>query len=795
MRALESIHTKIARLGDPRVVSSSEVSEIARATPAIVWIGYGIHGDEISSVDAALEVAYELAAGQGEETRAILRDLVICLDPVQNPDGRERFLAQMQQWSGALPNSDLQSMHHTGLWPGGRGNHYLFDMNRDWFLLIHPESRARIGALIKWNPQVLIDSHEMGAYDTYLFSPATEPLNPNLPQISINWWSVFARDQAAAFDRFGWSYYTREWNDEWYPGYGSAWTMYTGVVGILYEQAGVDGSIIKRPDGRVMSYAQTVEHHVVSTLANLKTAAAHREELLRDFARTRDLLARPAPGTPEAFIIVPGPNPGRTDRLVQLLIDQGIEVKIADEAITVDRARSWRETRATKKRFPAGTYVVPLRQPLGRLAKTILEFDPRMKTSFLEEEREELERRGDSKLYDVSAWSLPIMFNVEAYDTERLPSGDLRSVTRLAPSPGQVEGSTSVYGYLLDYTADASTRALVRLLEQGLKVRAAREPFSIEGHSYGRGTLLLRGEENPPTLKEALEGVASQTGVSARSISTALATTGPDLGGNDFVLLREPRIALLGGQEVSSTSFGSLWHLLDKQLGARVTLLNSSTGAWADLRKYSVLVLPNGSPDGYERVFGKKGIAKLKDWVEQGGTLIGVAGAAAFLADTSTGFCQTRLRRQALGELGLFDRARTLEEQAQQVRLDSTALWNGTLPKEDGQTLTANDASEKERKLTDERGQLFMPRGALLRVLLESGTLACLRRGDRDGCAGLFLLRVSLPRPHRDTRSVLRTGDAPPLRAPLAGGQSALGRERLCNPGAAGKRTGRALCR
>jgi hypothetical protein len=271
----------------------------------------------------------------------------------------------------------------------------------------------------------------------------------------------------------------------------------------------------------------------------------------------------------------------------------------------------------------------------------------------------------------------------------------------------------------LDYAADASTRALVRLLEQGLKVRAAREPFSVAGHSYGRGTLLLRGEENPPTLKEALEAVASQTGVYVRSVSTALATAGPDLGGNDFVLLREPRIALLGGQEVSSTSFGSLWHLLDKQLGARVTLLNSSTGAWADLRKYSVLVLPNGNPNGYERVFGKKGIAKLKDWVEQGGTLIAVAGAAAFLADTSTGFCQTKLRRQALGELPLFDRARMLEEQAEQVRLDSTALWNGTLPKEEGQTHTVNDASEKERKLTDERGQLFMPRGALLRVLLD----------------------------------------------------------------------------
>jgi hypothetical protein len=717
--AMETIRATIARLGDPRVMTSGEIDKISRTTPAIVWIGYGIHGDELSSVDAALQVAYELAAGESPETDTLLRELIICIDPVQNPDGRERFLAQVQQYSGAVPNSDLQSMNHTGIWPAGRGNHYLFDMNRDWFLLVHPESRARIGALIKWNPQVLIDSHEMGAYDTYLFSPATEPLNPNLPPISINWWSVFARDQAAAFDRFGWSYYTREWNDEWYPGYGSAWTMYTGVVGILYEQAGVDGSLVKRPDGTVMSYAQTVEHHVVSSMANLTTAAARREELLRDFARTRDLLAHPAPGAPEAFVLPLGVHPGRTQRLVRLLLDQGIEVKIAEHAFTLSGARGWRDAGSTKTQCAPGTYVVPLRQPLGRLAKTILEFDPRMKSSFLKEERAELERRSDSKIYDVTAWSLPMMFNVEAFEVNRVPSVDLRSVTDLAPSAGSVVGGASAYGYLVEYGEDPAPRALAQLLEQGLKVRAAQQPFSMDGHSYGRGTLLLRANENPESLRDLLERVSSQTGVTMRAVPTALATQGPDLGGNDFVLLREPRIAILGGPDVSSTGFGSLWHMLDKQLGMRVTLLNSSMRSGFDLRKYSVLVLPDGSSERYERVFGKSGIAGLKEWVEQGGTLIGLSGGATFLADSSAHLCRTRLRRQSLGDLALFERALALERGARNIGIDSIALWNGTSSAGESKKTPAAEISEKEQTVLDERGRLFMPRGALLRVMLD----------------------------------------------------------------------------
>jgi hypothetical protein len=312
-----------------------------------------------------------------------------------------------------------------------------------------------------------------------------------------------------------------------------------------------------------------------------------------------------------------------------------------------------------------------------------------------------------------------MMFNVEVYEAARTPSGTLSPVGELPPVSGAVLGGASPYGYLLDYATDAAAPALAQMLARGLTVRAAKQPFAVDGHSYDRGTLLLRANENPESLRELLGRIAETTGVTLRAVPTALATSGPDLGGNDFVLLREPRIALLGGPEVSSAGFGSLWHHLDKQLGMRVTLLNTANASWADLRKYSVLVLPHGSSGQYEGVFGKAGVAKLKEWIEQGGTLIALNGAAVFVADSATHLSRARLRRQALGELEIYERALALEQQSRAVRLDSAALWNGTLAAEAVRSPAATELSEKERALRDQRARLFMPRGALLRVRLD----------------------------------------------------------------------------
>jgi hypothetical protein len=714
---MESIRRTLARIasGERDALPGSG----AESAPLIAWVGYGVHGDELSSVDAAMHVLYHYAAGSDPATVSALKNLVICIEPMQNPDGRERFLGQMEQWRGPVPNPDAQSIQHTGTWPYGRGNHYLFDLNRDWFFLTQVESRNRVAAMRSWQPQVVIDSHEMGSYDTYLFSPPREPVNPHVPAATRKWWNVFAGDQAKAFDRHGWSYYTREWLDEWYPGYGSSWSLYLDAIGILYEQAGVDGSLVKRPDGTTLTYREAVHHHIVSSVANLTTASENRGAILADFAAARRSGVTVPKNGPRLFLFPPGQHASRRARLAANLLHQGIDVRVADEAFRVGGVRDYFGATPASRQFPAGTLVVSVDQPAGRLALALLEADPRMPNAVLQEERKAVEKDRSSRQYDVSAWSLPLVSGVEAYwSTESGPVPGTRYAP-VAPAAGTVTSAGAGYGFLVDYSDDSSVEMLARLLERNVVVRSARKPFTVEGRSYRRGALLIRKSENVAAIADTLRRLASETGVAVVGVNTALSSDGPDLGGNDMVLLQQPRIALLAGPEMWTGGFGALWHLLDERLRARVTILYPYI-QHADIDKYNVLVLPSSDPGSYHRAVGKQGISKLTSWVERGGTLIGIGGGAAFLADTATGLSAARLREHVLLELDRYAAAVVREAVAGAPVIDSVAVWEGkAVPSDTTRSPKPATADEKGAAEQDERVRTFMPRGAILRVGLD----------------------------------------------------------------------------
>jgi hypothetical protein len=716
---IDRIKSDHARLADPRQCSESAAKELSRTLPAVVWIGFGIHGDELSSVDAAVNVAYQLAAGTDTTTLLLLKNLIVILDPMENPDGRERFLAQLQQWSGMVVNTDAQSIHHTGIWPGGRGSHYLMDLNRDWFTLNHSETQARVQTVLEWHPQVFIDAHEMGPYDTYLFSPPREPINPNVSGHTRYWWSVFSKDQARAFDRFGWSYYTRDWNDDWFPGYANSWGHYLDAVGILYEQAGVRGTPVDRPDGTTLTFRETVHHHVVSALANCQTAAHNRQALLERYAAARREAMRPEAGQPHAYVFVRDADPGRTDRLVQLLLRQGIEVMRTEREANVSHAVPAMGSGMKDLRIPRGSYIVPLTQPSARLARAILEFDPHMTSAFLADERKELEKQGSSKLYDITAWSLPLAYGVDAYAAPSIPDVHSTPVTSVQIAAGVFEPAGTPYGYIIQYD-EYGPAVLARLFENGVRVRSAKEPFAVEGHSYPRGTLLVRVKENTDSLAVVLQRISRQPGVTVRAVSTALATAGPDLGGNDFVMLDAPRVALLAGAGIGGASFGSTWLMLDSQLHLGASFLQLGSVGSTDLRRYSVIILPSvGDPRGVLGSIGKGGITRLRTWIEEGGTLIGIAGGATAIADTMAGLSDVRLRHQALKELDLFARATELEGRAERPVIDSVMLWSGRAVADSVRGGRAPSVAEKELAMLDERARLFMPRGAMMRVDLD----------------------------------------------------------------------------
>jgi len=725
MKRLEQIRSSMARLADPRILrQEGEAHSLIENTPAVIWLAYSVHGDELSSTDAALQLAYQLAAGNDPLTRKIRSDVVAIIDPLQNPDGRERFLKQMESWSGALPNFDDQSLQHGGFWPWGRGNHYLFDLNRDWFALVHPETRGKVKAVLQWNPQVLVDGHEMGPLDTYLFSPPREPFHPGVTNALKKWWGIFSRDQAQAFDRYGWSYYTGEWLEMWFPGYANSWILYTGGLGILYEQAGVQGSSVRQKDGAILTYRESVHHHFVASMANLKTAAENREDLLQDFYKEKKrAIEGGKSNTMQTFLFVPGRNQSRADKLVETLLLQGIEVEKAQHDFVVGKVHDFWGRTILQKSFPKETYIVPLNQPLRPLIQAVLEFDPHMSQSFLEEERHELEKRKQSRLYEVTAWSVPMAYNVETYWTKSRVRTGVEKVTRIDLSEGKVVNPHPKYGYLLDYGDDRAVNALASFFQESLKVRVAERPFKIEGKKFCRGTILLRNDENQKSLPDFVKDVAQKTGATVYGVNTALSEGGPDLGGHHFRLLELPRIGLFAGPPMDFTSYGSIWHLLDQRLGIRFSSLDINGLNRMNLDKYNLLILPAvwGGPEAYMEVIGKNGIEKLRKWIDHGGTFITIGTGAAFAADTTVKLSQVRLRRQVLDKLIEYEEAVRLEEKAERPQVNSSMIWNYASDKEE-EPKESKKAEEKQKenkemeklKKEDERLRLFMPRGVIL---------------------------------------------------------------------------------
>lgn len=765
IRRLDAIQEAMAHIGDPRETSRAEVDNLSADTPAIAWLAYSIHGDELSGADAGVRLAYELCAGTDKDVGRVLDEVVTIIDPLQNPDGRTRYLAQLTHLQGAVPNPDPSSLQHTAFWPWGRGNHYLFDLNRDWFIQVHPESRGKVAAIRRWNPQLLVDGHEMGSADTYLFSPPREPFNPHMTDELLQWWEVYADDQARAFDRHGWSYYTREWNEEWFPGYGSSWAVYLGAVGILYEQSRTTGSLVKRPDGSVLTFRGAVHRQLTSSFANLATTARHKRELILSWWDQRREAVRSAGHGPlKAFVLAPRGKGERVDRLAWTLENQGIEVYRADAPIEVRELHDpWGETHG-KKTLPAGTRLVRLDQPLAPLALVTMEFHAQMPDSFLVTEREHLERNKGTRLYESTGWSVPLAYGVEAYWTGKMPGGRWERDTILADFPerwparsGTVQGAPG-YGYVADGSQENIPAAAGRLLAGRLSVRAAREGFRSGGHDYPPGTLLLRRIANPDSLATVVQRVAKETGVDFVALPSARVERGPDLGGGRYPELEAPRIALVAGNPINFSEYGALWHLFDRELGLRVSSLDIARLANANLHRYNVLVLPPAwGVDGYRRALGEGGLRRVRDWVEEGGTLIGYGAAASYLADSTAAMSAVRQRRQALEDFPPVERGVTLAA-AEALRLPNAlgesaeepagATVDFGIPGEGepvlgpGALALAGEAGRRAGKNTkreeedsdedaakpekdeleriDRRLRTFMPRGPILRVDLDT---------------------------------------------------------------------------
>ncbi|MHC4536412.1 MAG: M14 family metallopeptidase [Planctomycetota bacterium] len=736
-KRLDEIKTDNSKLSDPRTLSGpEEAKRILETMPAVAWLGYSIHGDELSSTDAAVYVAYHLVAGTDKVTQSLLDKLVIHIAPLINPDGRERYLSQLEHLTGIISSPDYQSMQHKGLWSKGRGNHYLLDLNRDWVLQTQPEVRNLTGVIHSWNPHLLIDSHEMGPYDTYLLDPPREPLNIYLSRQNLSWRKRFGSDHAAAFNRHRWSYYSKGWYSEWSPIYLNSWANLLGSIGLLYEQAGTDAASVKQPTGLETTYRQTVHHHIISSLTNLETLAANRREILRDFLAEKQWAVSDKGPHNETFLLPPAKDVSRWRSLVELIKHQGIETELAEASFEAEELTDLWGNKLEKKELPEGTLVVKSRQPHRRMLHTLLAFDPHFTNDFLADERKELENRRATRIYDVSSWNLAMAFGLEAYWAGKVPKVDSSSDTsKLLRSSSRLE-DRSDYGYVIDFACSGIYPVLVRLFENDCHPRVATKPFQIEGKSYKQGAILLRANENPKKLFAVLEKICDELDINVHPVDTGLSENGPDLGARQFKLLAAPRVAIASQWPTSSTSFGSAWYLLDHKLRLRSSAVNIQGIGQIDLRKYNVLILP--SSNGLDRIIDDKALKKLKRWIEEGGTLIASGNSAVFLAAKERGLSSVRLRRNVLKDLSIYKEAVQRERAARDIKIDTAHIWgtktpekkaeNAKTPKEDSEkekaqkdkdTKEDKDAKDTEEdieklKRTDEWQRIFSPGGVFL---------------------------------------------------------------------------------
>jgi hypothetical protein len=616
---LDAIRQSIASLANADV-DATKAADLARTTPAIAWLAFGIHGNESSSAEASMRVAATLL--RDAESQKLLDDLVVIIDPLQNPDGRERYVQWFTRTRGAKADPNPEAFEHAEPWPGGRYNHYLIDMNRDWAWMSQRETQARVAVYQRWNPQVFVDFHEMGTNSSYFFPPDAKPINANLPREVEKWLDVFGRANAQAFSQRGWPFFVAERFDLFYPAYGDSWPSLHGAIGMTYEVAGGGrgGTEYRRDDDTILRLGFRIDEHYTSGMTTLRTAAAHREALLRYFADTNRAAADGGKNT--YFILRGSPN---FESMIDRLQRQGIRVGELRSPVTA-RATLVGGASAESRTFPAGTAVISTKQSNGRLAETLLEKSPTFSAGYVEQQRTKTQADEPDDFYDLTSWSMPLSMNVLAYTASTPVTADVKPYERAAHAPFRA----AAYGYLVDAMEPNLYRFAGRLLATKVNFSVSDKEISAGDHTFARGSVVILKGNNPADVDTTLAAIARDASVDITALDSGW-TGGTAFGSEDIHYVRDPKIALVGGSGVGATSYGMLWHTLDIDTPVPHSRLDLASLRNVNLSNYRVLVLPDGS--GYADALGKNGIEKLKTWVRDGGTIVAINNANKFLRD------------------------------------------------------------------------------------------------------------------------------------------------------------------
>jgi len=581
---------------------------------AIVWLSYNVHGNEASSIEASMKTLYELVNPPNAKTKEWLKNTVVIMDPCINPDGRDRYANFFNQYGNSPYNSSGDAKEHREPWPGGRANHYLFDLNRDWAWLTQKESRARIKIYNEWLPHVHVDFHEQGYNNPYYFAPAAEPFHEVISPWQREFQTMIGKNHAKYFDEQGWLYFTKEVFDLYYPSYGDTYPTYSGAIGMTYEQGGggFGGLSITTREGDPLTLKDRLTHHHTTGLSTVEITSVNSTRVVDEFEKySKENLNNPA-SPYKTYVIKSDNNTDKINTLTKWLDSHSI--KYGHPAVSkVTRGFDYQTQTTGTANVSTDDVIINIYQPKSRFITTL--FEP-------------VSKLPDSATYDITTWNLMYNYDLKGYAlNERINVGK-------AYQTKTVDNSNVLakpYAYIFKYESLGDVEFLATLLNKNIKVRASEKAFSVAGQNFEPGTLIVtrRNNESVVDFDNLIKKLATDKDRKIFTTTTGFVDRGKDFGSSSVGYLKAPKIAVLIGEQTSSLSAGEIWHFFEEQLHYPITQIGTEYFSSIDLNKYDVLVVP----EGRYRMFDEGTLDRVSSWVSGGGRLIVIANALTSFAE------------------------------------------------------------------------------------------------------------------------------------------------------------------
>ncbi|TDG37537.1 zinc carboxypeptidase [Pedobacter changchengzhani] len=603
MVAVVSSADNIAKIEQIRknnlALTSGKATQVDLASqPVIVWLSYNVHGNEANSTETSMKTLYTLASGLNNEANQWLKNTVVVIDPCLNPDGRDRYVNYFNSVVGNKPNSNPQSREHIEPWPGGRPNHYYFDLNRDWAWQTQIESTQRLALYNNWMPEVHVDFHEQGYNEPYYFAPAAEPVHQNITAWQKSFQVVVGKNNAKYFDAEGWQYFTKERFDLLYPSYGDTYPLYNGAIGMTYEQGGIRAGLsVVTKDGDTLTLKDRIAHHFATSMSTIEVSSLNHNQLLQEFKKYFQQEINASPGIYKSYVIKPT-NLSRLKKLAELLTKNKIEFAYGGEKT----ARGYNYDTQKEENFSIGRndLIVNVQQSKAVLANVL--FEPQTFVT-------------DSNTYDITAWALPYVYGLAAYASKESISGKFSTLEEIKQPGNDVDKPLA---WIFNWGSSNNVQVLIALQNQNIKVRQADQPFTVNGKDFASGTLIVLRNENErlvKDLKTKVVNIAAQLNQPIQTTMIGFVEKGKDFGSNVYPILKAPKIAIVSGSETSSLAFGEVWFYLEHDLNLSPVIINQNDLNRLDYDKINTLILPNGD---YSSFIGDG----LTAWINKGGKLI-----------------------------------------------------------------------------------------------------------------------------------------------------------------------------